>query len=145
MALTIEDYPVHIEWPVAWGEMDALQHVNNIWYFRYFESARIAYLERIGFIAYMQMHHIGPILKSASCTYRFPLQYPDLLRIGARVSDLATDRMQMDYAVFSTRHQRIAATGESIIVCYDYTQQQKALLPDIIRQEIIAIEPHLNL
>ena len=34
-------YSVTIETPVAWGEMDAFQHVNNIVYFRYFESARI--------------------------------------------------------------------------------------------------------
>ena len=41
-----ERYPVVIEIPVAWGEMDAFQHLNNIVYFRYFESARIAYFER---------------------------------------------------------------------------------------------------
>ena len=35
-------YPVRIEVPVAWGEMDAFGHVNNVVYFRYFESARIA-------------------------------------------------------------------------------------------------------
>ena len=39
----VADYPVVIETPVAWGEMDAYGHVNNIVYFRYFESARIAY------------------------------------------------------------------------------------------------------
>ena len=38
----VADYPVVIEIPVAWGEMDAYGHVNNIVYFRYFESARIA-------------------------------------------------------------------------------------------------------
>ena len=39
--------PVVIEVPVAWGEMDSFQHVNNIVYLRYFESARIAYFERL--------------------------------------------------------------------------------------------------
>ena len=37
----LENYPVVIEIPVAWGDMDAFQHVNNVAYFRYFESARI--------------------------------------------------------------------------------------------------------
>jgi acyl-CoA thioester hydrolase len=45
--------PVIIEIPVAWGEMDALRHVNNIAYFRYFESARIAYFERLGLWEFM--------------------------------------------------------------------------------------------
>jgi acyl-CoA thioester hydrolase len=26
----IKDYPVVIEMPIAWGDMDAFQHVNNI-------------------------------------------------------------------------------------------------------------------
>ncbi|MCB0148997.1 MAG: acyl-CoA thioesterase, partial [Caldilineaceae bacterium] len=46
-------YPVVIEIPVAWGEMDAFQHVNNIVYFRYFESGRIAYFERAGMMNLM--------------------------------------------------------------------------------------------
>ena len=33
-------FPVVIEIPVAWGEMDSMGHVNNI-YFRHFESARM--------------------------------------------------------------------------------------------------------
>jgi hypothetical protein len=34
--------------PVAWGEMDAFQHVNNVIYARWIETARMAYLDRIG-------------------------------------------------------------------------------------------------
>lgn len=47
MHQSLEGFPVVIELPVVWGEMDAFAHVNNVVYFRYFESARIAYLERI--------------------------------------------------------------------------------------------------
>jgi acyl-CoA thioesterase FadM len=49
----MEGYPVVIEVPVAWGEMDAFGHLNNIVYFRYFESARIAYFHKIGLIDMM--------------------------------------------------------------------------------------------
>ena len=45
----IGDYPVTIELPIVWGDMDAFQHVNNIVYFKHFESARISYFEKIGF------------------------------------------------------------------------------------------------
>ena len=41
-------YPVTLALRVAWGDMDAFQHVNNTVYFRYFESARIAYREWFG-------------------------------------------------------------------------------------------------
>ena len=44
-------YPVSIVIPVAWGDMDAFQHVNNVTYGRWLESARIAYFRRIGFMS----------------------------------------------------------------------------------------------
>lgn len=40
-------YPVILEQTVAWGDMDAFGHVNNVQYYRYIESARIAYLMKL--------------------------------------------------------------------------------------------------
>ena len=60
----LEGFPVIVEFPVAWGEMDALGHVNNIVYFRYFETARIAYFERVKLLELMEKTGIGPILAS---------------------------------------------------------------------------------
>ena len=58
----LANFPVTIQVPVAWGEMDAFGHVNNIVYFRYFESARIAYFEKIEFIKFKDNIGVGPIL-----------------------------------------------------------------------------------
>ncbi len=62
------NFPVVIELPLAWGEMDAFQHVNNVAYFRYFESARIAYFSKLDLLMLMNQTGIGPILKSTGCT-----------------------------------------------------------------------------
>lgn len=40
----LKQYPVIYEQTVAWGDMDAFGHVNNAMYYRYVESARLAYL-----------------------------------------------------------------------------------------------------
>ena len=37
-----------MRFPVRWGDMDAMGHVNNTVYFRYLENARIAWMEAIG-------------------------------------------------------------------------------------------------
>ena len=42
---------VVIALPVQWGDQDALGHVNNVVYFRWYESARIAYFERVGLMS----------------------------------------------------------------------------------------------
>ncbi|MFW6242474.1 MAG: acyl-CoA thioesterase, partial [Thermodesulfobacteriota bacterium] len=92
-------FPVVIDIPVAWGEMDAFGHVNNIIYFRYFESARIAYFDHVGYEALMEEEGLGPILAATSCRYRVPLTFPDTVSVGARVASVDTDRFRMEYRV----------------------------------------------
>lgn len=137
-------FPVVIEIPVAWGEMDAFQHVNNIIYFRYFESGRIAYFERAGLMEEMAESGIGPILASASCKFKFPLTYPDRVLVGTRVGEIGTDRFVMYYRIVSTRHDRVAAEGDGVIVSYDYRMKQKAELPAAVRNRIEAMEASIR-
>ena len=134
------DYPVQIQLPVAWGEMDAFEHVNNVVYFRYFESARIAYFDQINYSKLMKDEGKGPILASTSCRFRKPLRYPDQLTIGARVSELADDRFTMQYRICSHTLQGVAADGEGLVVSYDYRANAKTRIPASIRDAIMALE-----
>lgn len=136
----LKGYPVVVETPVAWGEMDAFQHVNNIVYFRYFESARMAYFEKIEFMKMKEEIGIGPILASTNCRFRIPLSYPDHVSIGARISEIQEDRFLMKYAVVSRKHRKLAAEGDGLMVCYDYNTNSKAVIPDELRKRIAALE-----
>ena len=136
----LEGYPVIVEIPVAWGDMDAFQHVNNVVYFRYFESARIAYAAKIGLHAYREQTGLGPILGSTSCRYKLPLTYPDTVSVGARTVDVGEDRFTMQYAIVSHRHRKIAAEGDGVIVMYNYHEGKKTAIPDEIRQRIEDLE-----
>ncbi|MBK7699509.1 MAG: thioesterase family protein [Saprospiraceae bacterium] len=48
MSDLLKDFKSIFETKVAWGRQDAAQHVNNIMYLRYAESARIQYMDDIG-------------------------------------------------------------------------------------------------
>ena len=132
--------PVVIEIPVAWGEMDAFQHVNNIVYLRYFESARIAYFERLGYIELRQTTGIGPILGSLQCRFKIPVTYPDQVFVGTWVSQIDADRFIIKFQIVSQKHQKVAAEGEGVIVSYDYRENKKAPLPEEVKQRIQALE-----
>ena len=136
----LADYPVRITLPVAWGEMDAMGHVNNVVYLRWFESVRMVYLERIGLMAHMQEHGIGPILAETRCRFRIPLEYPDEVEVGARVAKLETDRFLMEYAVASRNHALIAAEGDGLIVTFDYDAKRKAPVPEAVVAAVYSLE-----
>jgi acyl-CoA thioester hydrolase len=133
-------FPVRIEIPVAWGEMDAFGHVNNIVYFRYFESARIACFAALEYMDLMRDTGVGPILAETQCRFRLPLEYPDVVTVGARVSEIGDDGFLMNYAVVSHRHGRVAADGSGRIVSYDYENKCKAPLQPELRERLARLE-----
>lgn len=140
MSELLDGYPLTIEVPVAWGEMDAFQHVNNAVYFRWFESARITYFRKIGMLETMERTGVGPILASTDCRFRLPLAYPDTITVGTRVSSLGEDRFVMDYAIASESFGKLAANGTGLIVTFDYQSNQKAPVPTETREQLLALE-----
>ena len=131
-----ETFPVLLSIPVAWGDMDSMGHVNNTVYLRYFESARIAYFERVGFLEEMVVSGVGPILASTRCRFRLPLTYPDQVSVGASVSEIQADRFLMLYRIVSETKGALAADGDGLIVAYDYREKRKAPLPARVRERI---------
>ena len=136
----LSEYPAIYETSVAWGEMDAFQHVNNVVYFRYFESARMHYLEQTPAMAELAETGVGPILHSISCRFRFPLTYPDRIRVGVRATALGEDRFTVHHRIVSASHDRIAAEGEGVIVMFDYRQNCKAHVSATLAAAIAGLE-----
>ncbi len=134
-------YPSHVEVPLQWGEMDALQHVNNAVYFRYFESARIAHLRRLRLGADLAADGVGPVLASINCRFRFPLTYPDSLIVGSRFLSAGGDRAELGNAVYSRRHHRIVAEGQALLVWINVATGRKAPIPDLL---LAAIQQEMN-
>jgi acyl-CoA thioester hydrolase len=138
----LHGFPVVVEIPVHWGEMDSFRHVNNTVFFRYFESARIAYLDRIGFRQESDHGGVGPILASTHARFRRPLTYPDSVRVGARTTEVGEDRFTMEYRLVSMAQGSTAAEGGGVLVSYDYGTGRKAPLPEAVRRAIQKVEGH---
>lgn len=129
----MDSYPVRLEIPVAWGDMDALGHVNNAVYFRWFESARIAFFERVGLLG-DQPSKIGPILATTHCDFLAPVQYPAAVVVGARVPRVGNTSLEMQYEV--TQNDVPVARGSGVVVLVDYATGEKVPVPDEVRAAI---------
>lgn len=134
-----KEYPVAIEQPLIWGDMDAYEHVNNTVYFRYFEDVRIAYFEKIGVNEHKKETNIGPILASTTCNFRLPLEYPDNIKIVADIEDVKEKRFTMKYKVFSEKLGALAAEGEGLVVFYDYNEGKSCAIPEEVKTKMKAL------
>ncbi|HSU12911.1 thioesterase family protein [Longimicrobium sp.] len=140
----LAEYPVVVELPVFWGDMDWFRHVNNIIYFRWFESARIEYLERIGFRQETEHGGVGPILHSTQARFRRPVEWPDTVLAGARTTEVGDDRFTQEYRLVSRAHGQVAAEGGCILMAYDYANARKAALPPAVRDAIHRLESSIS-
>jgi acyl-CoA thioester hydrolase len=132
--------PVEIVLPVLWGNMDAFGHVNNTVYFRWFECARIEYLDRAGLSHLMAAQRIGPILAAIDCNFRRQVKHPDTVRITARVTRLGRSSLSMAHEVHSQQQAALVADGTSTIVVFDYRTQRPVRVPDEIRAAMERLE-----
>ena len=136
----LKDYPVVLTLPILWGDQDAFGHVNNVVYFRWCESVRVAYLSQAELQALLVQANLGPILASIQCDYLRQLNFPDTVQIGARVTRLGNKSLSMEHAIFSEALQEIVAKADSVVVLFDYVKQQSCTIPPEIRTWIEGVE-----
>lgn len=132
----LTQFPIVYEQKVAWGDMDAFGHVNNVMYYRYIESARIEYFDRLNVFD----QDVLTVVASSQCKYLKPVFYPDVLHIGAQVEEMRNSAIRMHYVLFSQQQQQIVADGEAVIVFVDKVAMKKALIPQQLRKIIIDLE-----
>jgi acyl-CoA thioester hydrolase len=132
-------FVVSIEVPVAWGEQDAFGHLNNVVYFRYFESVRMHFLERIGALRSHAEHGIGVILASTTCDFKRPVEWPAKLNVRCGCTAVGNTSFSMTYEV-ADEHGAIVASGSSVQVMYDYRAGAKVRVPDAVRKAIADLQ-----
>jgi len=128
----LEGFPIRVEVPLAWGDMDAMGHVNNTVYFRIFETARIAYLLAIDLTSGTG---VGPILASTHCRFRRPLHFPDTVTVAARTTEIGPDRFTMEYRIVNGTGD-LAAEGGGVVVTYDYAAGHTVPIPAAVRHRM---------
>ena len=118
--------------PVRWGDMDAMGHVNNTVYFRYFEIVRLEWLFRIG--APTDPDGVGPVIVNAFCNFIRQIEFPGELLARHYVAN--PGRSSFDTYLTLERTDRpgtVYAEGGSKTVWTDFRAQKSAPLPDWLR------------
>jgi acyl-CoA thioester hydrolase len=122
--------------PIRWGDMDMMGHVNNTVYFRYLETARIAWLEQIE--GSPDPAGIGPVIINAHCTFLKQLKYPGEIEVSTYVGPGGRSSFEMinEIRLVGADGQAgadVHATGGSKIVWVDIREEKSVPLPERVR------------
>lgn len=117
---------------VRWGDMDAYGHLNNTVYFRYFEQARVEWVEALGFPVRPDAE-IGVVIVSADCTFRMPVNYPATAVIKVYAGQPGRTSVMNDYEFYVEGDDRLYAEGSAKLVWIDVPSGKAVALPDRVK------------
>jgi acyl-CoA thioester hydrolase len=120
---------------VRWGDMDAMGHVNNAVYFRYIETARLAWFGQID--ALPDPTGIGPVLINAQCSFLKQLKYPAEIEVTSFVGPPGRSSFEMSHEIrlvgADGQAGALHAAGAAKIVWVDFAAEKSVPLPDEVR------------
>jgi acyl-CoA thioester hydrolase len=118
--------------PVRWGDMDAYNHVNNTVYFRYFEQARVEWLEAMAFPVRPDQAD-APVIINASCTFMIPVNYPATVEVRLFAGTPGRSSVMTWYELRVEGDDRLYAEGAAKVVWMDTRTGKSVPLPDTLR------------
>ncbi len=134
-------FPIGIEIPVFWGDMDANRHVNNAVYARWFESARIVYFSMCpALMEAFEAQRFAPTLRQQEITYERSIAYPDKVKVGVSVTGLGNSSFTMGCTIDSEALGTRAATAIATMVMIDSVAGAATAIPEAIRKDFFDLE-----
>lgn len=120
-------------------------HVNNVTYIRYAESARINWAynyaihhdpsNRTSWSELWTPRGDGLILRSMKTDYKFPMTWPDKISVFHKLRYLPKPEdtsFVLDVVILSEGQRRVAARCEEDIVVYDYKRGEKIAIREFM-------------
>ena len=122
---------------VRFGDLDAMQHMNNVEYLRFFETARIDYLMGI-----LPEHNPGSrqqfgfIFAECHIAYRSPAHFGEEIRTHVWPTELERSSIRLEFAMRCESDRRLLAEGYGVLVGYDYAAGESRPVPDELRERL---------
>jgi acyl-CoA thioester hydrolase len=126
---------------VRFGDLDAMQHMNNVEFLRFFETARIEYIGQLApEHAPTSRRVFGFIFAECHIAYRSPAHYGEEIRTYIWPAELRRSSLKLGFEMRVDSGDRLVADGWGTLVGYDYGEGRSRPIPDELRARI---EPSL--
>ncbi|MCT1903399.1 acyl-CoA thioesterase [Oceanobacillus sojae] len=131
-----QDFSFYVPISVRFSETDMYGHVNNVSPFIYFEEARIAYLNRLGFLSKDMRQKDGVIVADLQCNYLKELYFGDNIQVYVKTASVGTTSFDIHYKV--VKEEEVVLTARGRLVYIDTQKKAPKKLSDEMKQKLLA-------
>lgn len=128
-------YKFHYPIEVRLGDLDAFWHVNNTKFLVYMEHARSQYMQEMGYLDKDNLWNLPLIVGDIHCRYHNPIQLGDRVIVSLGVTRISQKTVTFEYELTGEGGAPLYATGESILVSYDYNTKKTVPVSDKMRRK----------
>jgi acyl-CoA thioester hydrolase len=139
--MTAAAFPVQLEIPVRFRDLDGLRHVNNSVFLTYLETAREVYWNTLGLE--LDLGQYGYILARVECDFRAPILYEGpgtRIRVLIRCPRLGTKSWEAEYRIEGSKGGTVYAEARSVQVYSHFPSGRTEPVPPEVRAAIDRLE-----
>jgi acyl-CoA thioester hydrolase len=122
---------------VRFGDLDAMRHLNNVVFLRYFETARIAFIRELfpgHSPAQPENESWGLIFAECHINYRSPVYFDEEVEVECSIGEVRRSAFQVVFRM--TVGDRLASEGYGWLVGFDYKTEKSSPLPHDLREQL---------
>ncbi len=127
------DFKLSLQLRIDWSEMDTYQHVNNVNFMKYMQSARVQFWEVTGLSKLYTETKKGPMLVSTKCDFKNPLFFPGNVLIKTKVEFMKNSSFGLYHKLYNDQGV-LCAEGHDVAVCFDFNTDKTFSITNELRQ-----------
>lgn len=133
-------FPVWLELPVRFRDLDPLNHVNNALFSTFYEEARIDFVRRVPSFSKQLDNGFSFVLVNINIDFVLPIKYPKKILIGTGIKKLGNTSITCFQAIFTKEEKKLVSVSEASGVWFDIKNQKPAKLPEIGNRDLLLDE-----
>jgi YbgC/YbaW family acyl-CoA thioester hydrolase len=122
--------PFRFQTRIRFIDTDASGRIHYTAMFRYFESAEIEFMRRLG-VSYTQFGYGFPRVH-VECDFLMSIVHDDTLEIEVFLTKLGRSSVRLEFRTF--KENKLAARGSVVIVCIDKKTEKAISIPPDMRE-----------
>jgi acyl-CoA thioester hydrolase len=115
-----------------WMDNDVFQHVNNVNYFSFFDTA-VTYYEMTEKVVDLYTGPVHCVVVEVQCRYHRSVAFPDVISVGLRVARVGGSSVRYEIGIFRNHENEAAAEGHFVHVFVGRATQRPVPVPDASR------------
>lgn len=126
------DSKLSLKLRIDWSEMDTYQHVNNVNFMKYMQSARVQFWELSGLASLYTATKKGPMLVSTKCDFKNPLFFPGNVLIKTKLEFVKNTSFGLYHRLYNDAGV-LCAEGHDVAVCFDFNKNKTFAITEELR------------